>query len=93
VGQIEHNLYVNVNTKLIVMAMVVAMAMVVPNYAVGGGCYDVGYEDGRNGDFERDAFTDNSGPLDTENRYYQGFIDGCTSVGENTRDVCESATD
>lgn len=76
------------------MALVVAMAMVVvPSYAVGGGCYDVGREDGRNGEFERDAFTDNCGPLNTENKYYKGFIDGCMSVEGNTRDVCESATD
>jgi hypothetical protein len=25
--------------------------------------------------------------------YYEGFIDGCTSVEGNTREVCESATD
>ena len=58
-----------------------------------GGCYNVGYEDGQNGSFSEDAFQDNCGPLNSDNRYYQGFIDGCMSVEGNTRDVCESATD
>lgn len=57
------------------------------------GCYNVGYEDGQNGSFSEDAFQDNCGPLNSDNRYYQGFIDGCMSVEGNTRDVCESATD
>ena len=85
----------NANAKIITMAMVIAMVgIVVPRaYGGGGGCYNVGYEDGRNGEFERDAFTDNCGPLNSENRYYKGFIDGCLSVEGNTRDVCESATD
>jgi hypothetical protein len=58
-----------------------------------GGCYNVGYDDGQNGSFSEDAFQDNCGPLNGDNRYYQGFIDGCMSVEGNTRDVCESATD
>jgi hypothetical protein len=57
------------------------------------GCYNVGYEDGQNGSFSEDAFQDNCGPLNSDNRYYQGFIDGCMSVEGNTREVCESATD
>lgn len=58
-----------------------------------GGCYNVGYEDGQNGSFSEDAFQDNCGPLNSDNRYYQGFIDGCMSVEGNAREVCESATD
>ena len=58
-----------------------------------GGCYNVGYDDGQNGSFSEDAFQDNCGPLNSDNRYFQGFIDGCMSVEGNTRDVCESATD
>jgi hypothetical protein len=58
-----------------------------------GGYYNVGYEDGQNGSFSENAFQDNCGPLNSDNRYYQGFIDGCMSVEGNTRDVCESATD
>lgn len=57
------------------------------------GCYNVGYDHGRNRDFNEDAFQDNCGPLDSEDKYYKGFIDGCLSVEGNTRDVCESATD
>ncbi len=38
-------------------------------------------------------FQDNCGPLNSDNRYYQGFIDGCMSVEGNTREVCESSTD
>jgi hypothetical protein len=58
-----------------------------------GGCYNTGYDDGQNGSFRVDAFQDNCGPLNSDNRYYQGFIDGCMSVEGNTREVCESATD
>jgi hypothetical protein len=58
-----------------------------------GGCYNVGYDDGQNESFSEDAFQDNCGPLNSDNRYYQGFIDGCMSIEGNTREVCESATD
>lgn len=58
-----------------------------------GGCYNVGYENGQNDSFSEDAFQDNCGPLNSDNRYYQGFIDGCMSVEGNTREVCESSTD
>jgi hypothetical protein len=58
-----------------------------------GGCYNVGYDHGQNGDFNEDSFQDNCGTLNSDNRYYQGFIDGCMSVECNTRDVCESATE
>jgi hypothetical protein len=40
-----------------------------------GGCYNVGYDDGRNRDFEEDAFCDNCGPPNSDNRYYRGFIE------------------
>jgi hypothetical protein len=63
------------------------------NESSEGGCYNVGYEDGQNGNFSEDAFQDNCGPLNSDNRYYQGFIEGCMSVEGNTMGVCESATD
>jgi hypothetical protein len=58
-----------------------------------GDCYNVGYKDGQNGSSSVNAFQDNCGPLNGDNRCYQGFIDGCMSVQGNTREVCEFATD
>ena len=58
-----------------------------------GGCYNVGYENGQNDSFSEGAFQDNCGPLNRDNRYYQGFIDGYMSVESNTREVCESSAD
>lgn len=55
-------------------------------------CYGSGYRDGRDGDFEKQAFRDNCGSLDSDNYYYQGFIDGCISAG-NSEHVCENFTD
>jgi hypothetical protein len=84
-------------------------AMVIPSYASedtpeglpgepevnSSACYDAGHDDGRNGEFESEAFYDNCGSTTDieDNKYYEGFIDGCMSVEGNTRDVCESATD
>ena len=96
-------------TKIMTVILLVVTSLTVPittasateqnndnsdnNGSSEGGCYNVGYDDGRNGSFSEDAFQDNCGPLDGDNRYYQGFIDGCMSVEGNTRDVCESVTD
>lgn len=55
-------------------------------------CYDSGYNDGRNGEFNRYTWADDCGDVE-DNKYYRGFIEGCMSVEGNTRDVCESATD
>lgn len=53
----------------------------------GGNCREIGYSDGRNGDFDHGIYNDGC-----EDVYLDGFIDGCLDAG-NTRDVCESATD
>jgi hypothetical protein len=86
-----------ISFAILTIAVVTSSAVVTGTdiAALAGGCYDVGYEDGRNGPFERDAFTDNCGSTKNleDNRYYQGFIDGCMSVEGNTKDICETATD
>jgi hypothetical protein len=53
-------------------------------------CYVDGYEDGRNNPIDHER---NSGRDDYGRAYYEVFIDGCVFVEENTREVCESATD
>jgi hypothetical protein len=58
----------------------------------GDACYDAGLDDGKNSNFNREAFGDACGPLDSSNDYYKGFIDGCMEA-DNPRDVCESAAD
>jgi hypothetical protein len=50
-------------------------------------CYDRGYIDGEDHPFNQRTYDRCS------DDYYQGFIQGCMSVEENTRDTCESATD
>jgi hypothetical protein len=55
-------------------------------------CYDSGYDDGQNGPFSQGTY-DHCGEGYGDDDYYEGFIDGCISVEDNTRDVCESATD
>jgi hypothetical protein len=52
-----------------------------------GTCYGTGYNHGQDGQFNTAVYNDNC-----YGEYYEGFIDGCTDLG-NTRDVCESATD
>jgi hypothetical protein len=53
---------------------------------------DAGYDDGRNEPFNHDTY-DHCANNGEDGEYYDGFIDGCMSVEDNTRDVCESATD
>ena len=50
-------------------------------------CYGAGYDDGKNREFNTSVYNDNC-----YGEYSDGFIDGCMSA-DNTRDVCESATD
>lgn len=55
-------------------------------------CYDTGFSDGQNEPFSQATYDhcgDESGGADA---YYDGFIDGCLAA-DNTRGVCESATD
>jgi hypothetical protein len=56
-------------------------------------CYDAGLSDGQNEPFNHATYDhcgDEPGGADA---YYEGFIDGCLAVEDNTRDVCESGTD
>lgn len=50
-------------------------------------CHDKGYVDGQNHPFSQGTY-ERCGQ-----DYYQGFIEGCMSVEDNDRDICESATD
>lgn len=52
-------------------------------------CYERGVDDGKNDDFDHDLFEHECSNND---RYYEGFIDGCIDAG-NTRDICERFTD
>ena len=51
-----------------------------------------GYEAGLDGPFSQELYEmyEEVGGADA---YYQGFMEGCMSVEDNTRDDCESATD
>jgi hypothetical protein len=59
------------------------------------GCFDDGYEDGRDNPFDIDEYDkcggSSGGP--GNNAYYNGFVAGCLSVKGNTAEVCEKATD
>jgi hypothetical protein len=59
------------------------------------GCFDEGYEDGRDNPFDIDEYDkcggSSGGP--GNNAYYNGFISGCLSVKGNTAEICEKATD
>jgi hypothetical protein len=81
------------NTKMITMAMVIAMiGVVVPNAFASHSsdpiaCEGDGLYDGKNNPFSQELY-EMCGEV-----YYDAFIEGCMSVVGNTRDVCESATD
>jgi hypothetical protein len=59
------------------------------------GCFDKGYEDGRDNPFDIDEYDkcggSSGGP--GNNAYYNGFVAGCLSVKGNTAEICEKATD
>lgn len=59
------------------------------------GCFDKGYEDGRDNPFDIDEYDkcggSSGGP--GNNAYYNGFVSGCLSVKGNTAEICEKATD
>ena len=59
------------------------------------GCFDVGYEDGRDNPFDINEYDkcggSSGGP--GNNAYYNGFVAGCLSVKGNTAEACEEATD
>ncbi|MDN5868702.1 MAG: hypothetical protein L0H55_15065 [Candidatus Nitrosocosmicus sp.] len=50
-------------------------------------CYERGLIDGEDNPFSQSTYAKCS------DDYYQGFLQGCTSVDGNSRDICESATD
>ena len=50
-------------------------------------CYERGIIDGEDHPFNQRTY------IKCEDQYYQGFIEGCMSVEDNSRDLCESATD
>ena len=59
------------------------------------GCFDEGYEDGRDNPFDVDEYDrcggSSGGP--GNNAYYNGFVAGCLSVEGNTAEICEESTD
>jgi hypothetical protein len=55
-------------------------------------CYDAGYDDGQNGPFSEPTWDHCGDEEGGDDAYYDGFIDGCMDA-DNSRDVCESATD
>ena len=72
-----------------------------PNLVYAGGpddakgCYILGRSTGQNGDFQHDWFNQCGTSFyleDGENRYYEGFIEGCMDA-DNSREVCEAFTD
>lgn len=56
-------------------------------------CYDAGFSDGQNEPFSQATYGRRGDELGTADVCYEGFIDGCLAVDDNTGDVCESATD
>jgi hypothetical protein len=59
------------------------------NFDESSGCYKAGYDDGQNRAFDKSVYNDN---CTGEGKYLDGFIDGCENA-DNTKSVCESATD
>jgi hypothetical protein len=73
-----------------------------PTSAYAGGpdtsdnCYDLGYNQGQDKPFQRENYDSCERFRDEyygNNPYYEGFMDGCKSVEDNTEEVCERATD
>ena len=55
-------------------------------------CYDAGYDDGQNNPFNHDTYDNCADEDGGDQAYYDGFIVGCLDAN-NSRDVCEQATD
>jgi hypothetical protein len=55
-------------------------------------CYNTGYDDGQNGPFNDGTYDHCGNEESGDDAYYDGFIAGCMDA-DNTRDVCEQATD
>jgi hypothetical protein len=87
------------NKSVIVMAVIIAMSIgIVGNtnaFASHGSspaaCEADGYEAGREGPFSQELY-ETCGEVGGADAYYEGFIEGCMSVG-NTEETCEQATD
>jgi len=50
-------------------------------------CFDRGIADGEDHPFNQGTYSK------CGDGYYEGYIEGCTSVDGNTADICESSTD
>jgi hypothetical protein len=59
------------------------------------GCFNEGYEDGRDNPFNADEYDRCGGSSGSpgNNAYYNGFVAGCLSVEGNTAEICEESTD
>ena len=85
------------NVKIGITTAIIAVALI--PFASGqasndwnDSCYDAGYDDGQNGPFA-DGTWDHCGDEEGgDDAHYDGFIDGCMDA-DNSRDVCEQATD
>jgi hypothetical protein len=78
----------------VVPLLLMAIAMTVPNVLAShsvspNACYNDGTAAGEDGEFSQELY---EFCAEYGERYYEGFIDGCMSV-DNSREVCESATD
>jgi hypothetical protein len=55
-------------------------------------CRDAGYDDGQYGPFSQPTYDHCGDEAGGDDAYYSGCIEGCMDA-DNTRDVCEQATD
>jgi hypothetical protein len=85
------------NQQLMTMAIAIVLTIgvgVTPNALAShsvspNACYNDGQAAGEDDEFSQDLY---EFCAQYGERYYEGFIDGCMSVG-NSEEVCESATD
>jgi hypothetical protein len=73
-----------------------SMVMIMPNALASHGsspaaCEADGYEAGQDGPFSQELYETCQG-IGAGYEYYDAFIEGCMDA-DNSRDVCESATD
>jgi hypothetical protein len=93
-------LYASMDNKKTTMALAIvaifSISMTANAFASHGSnaiaCEVDGYEAGRDGSFSQKLY-ETCEEVGGADAYYEGFIEGCTSVEGNTRDVCELATD
>jgi hypothetical protein len=93
-------LYASMDNEKTTMALAVvaifSISMTANAFASHGSnaiaCEADGYEAGRDDSFSQELY-ETCEEVGGADEYYEGFIEGCTSVEGNTRDVCELATD